>query len=145
MEATVHVADHHLSGEARVRKTKQVRSLAVGLAALALVVSGLLTSWWGTEPVVTDDLLARTCELANLAETDPPAAANGFLNDVHGPIHTVANDLLSTDRSAAARLLEAKFGVERMLNEGAPADTGELSAQLTQVAERLPGASCEEM
>lgn len=126
-------------------QTKALRGVVAGLAVLAVVTSGVLTSWWGTAPVAADDLRSRTCELAALAVDDPSAAADGFMSDVHGPMHTVAADLMATDRSAAARLLEAKLGVESAIDVAAGAE-GDLSVRLAELAERLPGAtSCEEI
>ena len=121
-----------------------IRGSAAGVAVLAVIASGALTSWWGMAPVAADDLRSQTCQLAVVAAADPAAGADGFMTDVHGPMHTVAADLLATDRPAAARLLEAKLGVERTIDAEASVES-ELSARLRDLAERLPGATpCEE-
>ena len=122
-----------------------MRGIAAGVAALAVAVSGALTSWWGIQPIPAEDLQAQTCALARLAVDDPAAAADGFMIDVHGPLHTVARELVVSDRTAAARLLEAKGAVERGIDE-TPANGAELSERLAVLAERLPGShQCEEM
>ena len=126
-------------------ETKLVRGVAAGVAAVALAVSGVLTSWWGIQPIPAEGLHDQTCALARLAVDDPAAAADGFMIDVHGPLHTVARDLVASDRTAAARLLEAKGAVERGIDE-TPTNGAELSDRLAVLAERLPGSRpCEEM
>ncbi|MEX1163211.1 MAG: hypothetical protein WEB03_06490 [Nitriliruptor sp.] len=125
--------------------TKLVRGAAAGVALGAVVASGLVTSWWGTVPVEAGDLRSRTCELSGLAGEDPSAAGEGFMRDVHGPLHTVARELLTTDRPAAARLLEAKRAVESAI-DGEPNTSRDLPDRLSKLAGRLPGAApCEEI
>lgn len=128
-------------------ETKLVRGAAVGVAVLAIGISGIRTSWWGiaTETAAPDDLVTETCTLAELAVDDPSAAADGFLIDVHGPLHAVAGDLVVTDRAAAARLLEAKGRIESAIDGGAT-NGAELSTELAALAERLPGNTrCEDI
>ncbi|MTV27607.1 hypothetical protein FTX61_19630 [Nitriliruptoraceae bacterium ZYF776] len=123
-----------------------VRGTAAGVAVFAVVASGMLTSWWDTVPIAADDLRSRTCQLAVVAVDDPSEAADGFMSSVHGPMHTVAADLMTTDRPAAARLLEAKLGVERAIDTDDLTMGSDLPARLAELAERLPGAtSCEEI
>lgn len=80
------------------------------LVALALAVTAC-----GDAEAEPDGLLGSLCSAieADTAE----AAANIFETQVHGPLHTFADEVGAEDRALAARVLEAKFDVESAVRD----------------------------
>lgn len=106
----------------------------VGVAAVAVISSGALTSWWGLRPATTDRVAERLCAIAELATEDPAAAGARFMIDTHEPLHVVAGDLLDVDRGRAARLFEAKYRIERAISDETTT-ARDLARRLTELAE----------
>lgn len=122
----------------------RLRLAVVSLAVVAVAVSVALSSGRSADPVDAGALGPRLCELARTATTDPTAAGESFMAEVHGPLHEVAATLAERDRAAAGRLLEAKNAVEQAVDAG-PAPDPALAGRLETLAERLPDASsCED-
>ena len=85
------------------------------------------------------------CDARTLAEAgDVQAAGDTFQSRAHAELHTLADRLAAADREAAARLLEAKQGVEASLVDleittpaGVAAQLSALQAEVARAAEIL--------
>lgn len=69
---------------------------------------------------------------------DPAEASDLFFDRAHGPLHVLADEVASEDRSASATLLEAKQRVESSLEP--EADRGDLSGDLDRLIEATVAA-----
>ena len=78
---------------------------------------------------------AGLCSARSAARSGDVAAARGaFFDRAHQPLHELAADATARDRSAAARLLEAKESVEAGLGQAAPSLASDLDRLLTATA-----------
>ena len=107
---------------------------ALVLPVLALTACGAGISADGSEPSGEALRASATavCSSLDVVATDRSSAVAIFQNDAHDGLHALAA-LPALDRSAAARLLEAKARVEEAMAAGAPSqqlrqDLVELSA-----------------
>jgi len=88
----------------------------VGVTLAVVVVAGLftrtaLTRGDGDERDPTIEAVCRVAELARAGNAGE--ARRVFTNEVHGPLHTLAQQAADNgDRAAAGRLLEAKELIE---------------------------------
>ena len=90
---------------------------------LAIALTMLVSCGGEREPEapardVLSDAGRALCRAAEVAPDDPREAERIFLDEVHGPLHQLADEIATVDRSASARLLEAKQAVEAA--EGTP-------------------------
>ena len=91
----------------------RVFALVILVAATACAAGGDATSTT-TRPRPYAALYQGLCQTR--AEAAQPAAARGtYFDRVHQPLHELAADAARADRTAAARLLEAKQALERDL------------------------------
>lgn len=92
----------------------------VGLAALVLVSCAPASSDDATASAApVTDAAAALCTAKRQAATDPQAARRVFYDRAHDHLHELARQAQTTDRPAAARLLEAKQRVEHDLDASA--------------------------
>jgi hypothetical protein len=71
---------------------------------------------------ILDSLAGNLCAAEELVGTDPVAAADTFRQQVHGPLHDLADRASKADRSVAAKLLEAKYEVESATGKYPPTE-----------------------
>ncbi|MEX0790956.1 MAG: hypothetical protein WD178_09300, partial [Actinomycetota bacterium] len=85
------------------------------------------------------DAYSDLCRTRSLAGSDLGGARDLFYGKVHSPLHDIARSAGDADRSAAARMLEAKNDLEQAFNMSAPAaeTIDALSRLLTQTREAL--------
>lgn len=69
-----------------------------------------------------------------IAAEDAATASEVFEQDVHGPLHTVADEVGAVDRAIATRLLEAKFAVETVVRGDTEAPTPLVRQRLEDLA-----------
>ena len=107
---------------------------ALLLPVLALTACGDGISADGSEPSLEAlrGTATAVCSSLDIVATDPSSAVAIFQNDAHDGLHALAA-APALDRSAAARLLEAKARVEEAISASAPSqqlrhDLVELSA-----------------
>lgn len=127
--------DRRTMSNSRVRLAVPVAmaGLAVGMTYVFFVRGG------GTPAAARGQgavLLSSLCEVDRLASAgDGDAAEAKFLDDVHGPMHTLAAATQVRDRAAAADLLEAKQAVELVIERGRGIDdVGDLVAATRRAA-----------
>lgn len=118
------------------------------VAAVVVVVAGLLarSTLLDSDGQEDDPTVVAVCRVAELARAGKPGEARRvFTNDVHGPLHTLAQEAADNgDRAAAARLLEAKELIESE-PEGptaAHADALEKATVAAADAARRPAGGC---
>ena len=80
------------------------------------------------------------CRARDNAATDTGDSRRIFLDEAHAPLHVLADEVATTDRAAAADLLEAKQAVEADLEEEAIV-TGELERDLEALIDATIAAS----
>ena len=115
------------------------RLLLAGAGVAALVVAAVAV--WGEAPGTSPSRTTtatvspagavheRLCRaMADAAAGDLGTARSAFQDRVHGPLHDVAAAAAEVDRSAAARLLEAKQQVEAALATNADSLAADLAA-----------------
>jgi hypothetical protein len=94
-----------------------ITAALVGLAALVLVSCAPASSDDATASAAPlTDAAAALCTAKRQAAMDPRAARRVFYDRAHDHLHDLARQTQATDRSAAARLLEAKQRVEHDLD-----------------------------
>lgn len=113
----------------------------VGLWAAILIVplawAGLL--WLSGDQQVQRGEVDAVCDALRAAEGGDLSRARAvFYDGAHDPLHALAATTADRDRPAAAELLEAKEGVESMLD--ADADPRELAQALRGLAEATAAA-----
>jgi len=97
-----------------------ITAALVGLAALLLAGCGPASSGDASASAAPlADAAAALCTAKDEAASDPLAARRVFYERAHDHLHELARQAQRTDRSAAARLLEAKQRVEHDLDAGA--------------------------
>ncbi len=113
---------------------------SVALSAVALLIAGPGRGERGEvpKPAVSVDpyglLLPGLCRTAAaVSGGDVAGASRMFTDNVHGPLHDIANEAAALDRATAARLLEAKQAVELGF-ERSPADPATLGSQLARLS-----------
>lgn len=94
---------------------------ALVLAVLALTACGAGITADSTEPLgeVLRGAETAVCASLDIVAGDPSSAVALFQNDAHDGLHALAA-APALDRSAAARLLEAKSRVEESISAAAP-------------------------
>lgn len=128
------------------------RAVPLALAALAVVVGAIALlnrSSSSSSPSESPDaglyvrVHAALCEsLALVAAGDEQAGRGVFGARSHTALHSLAADVAETDRSVAARLLEAKAAVEASLpagSSGAANDLRRLAAAAADAVETVTG------
>jgi hypothetical protein len=125
------------------RGQRRRRVLAVGLLTLLPLAGVLGMAGCGDGSEAGDQRpyagmeqgLRRAEERARAG--DAAGARREFLDNAHDPLHRLAAEAAERDRAAAARLLEAKQGVERSLDQGSPGLAEGLGALRSATAEAL--------
>lgn len=80
------------------------------------------------------DVLDPLCRARDRATADADEARRIFLDEAHGPLHVLADEVAARDRAAAADLLETKQAVESRL-EDLPLDEALLARDLESLIE----------
>ena len=129
--------------------------LRIGLGAALLLVAGaaLVVAFSGRETADDRPSFEQSyeragkglCEAARVAAAGDHDRAYGlFVSRSHTDLHALADRVSDIDRSAAARLLEAKAAVESSLPAGrseAATDLRKLTAETEKAVELLSGES----
>ena len=124
-------------------RTRRPRPLVAAVAALViLAVAGLLarSTLMDNGDSDRDPTVSAVCRVAELAgDGQAGEARRVFTNDVHGPLHTLAQEAADAgDRAAAGRLLEAKELIESA-PEGPTAADADLLMTATVAAAKAAG------
>lgn len=85
-------------------------------------------------------IVASLCRARDNARTDSGDSRRIFLDEVHAPLHELADEIATTDRAAAAELLQAKQAVEADLEEE-PIFTRDLKRDLEELIDATIAAS----
>jgi len=100
--------------------------VAVVVGAGLLVVGGFVLLRAPEAPTDTSaapggftSIVPALCRARDSARTDAGDSRRIFLDEGHAPLHVLADEVATTDRAAAADLLEAKQAVEADLEEEA--------------------------
>lgn len=107
----------------------------LGLAAIGYAVYQGAAQSPGQGAPTADSILRNAygdlCRTHALADSDVDEARDLFYGRVHSPLHDIARRAEDSDRSVAARMLEAKNDVEQSFNASAPA--ARITAALDQL------------